>query len=1031
MRCNTITILAILFFTLASAQDGKTITGTIVDPTGLPLPGAEVKILNKEIFDITDFDGNFSLQNVEVGDSFRITFLGFIAQEVAVTQENEYQITLEEDAAELDEVVVVGYGTQRRQDLTGAISSVSSEEIVQQPASTATQALQGKVAGVNIVRNDAPGSTPSVTIRGLGTALGGRDPLYVVDGTPVNDIRNISPSSIESMDFLKDASSAAIYGVRAANGVIIITTKDGQSGAPVFNLSSYTGFKNILNPVDMANASQYITYFNQENSAVGGDLLSTSQTYNTDWYDVLTQTGFVTNNVFSVSGGGDFADYYFGFDYYEEQGVLPDQKFRRSTITSNNTFDIFEDRLRIIQNFNMAIANERPKDYGVFNVAYRQSPLVPVFYENGRYGQPFYNRSTGEATYIPGEGESIGRLTSHGNPRAELDFQNQKNRNLTLQGSVAAELSITDDLTFTSRFGARKYYSKQRGFSPIKRRWLANDPSRTSEEFEAQKAANPESLTYANNSLGITDVETFNYNWDNFLNYSRYFGDHFLDVTLGMAREEIGSGSYSFMQGYDLPDAEQYWSINHATDAYEKQVEQYYYTPTRYMSYFGRVQYNFRSKYFFTGTLRRDGASTFRNNADYWGTFPALGIGWTLTQEEFLIDNQTINLLKLRASWGELGNANVPFNATQILTNPGSGNQNYVFGPDQQLYFGAYIGSPAQNLSWEVVSEYSMGLDYELFDYRLSGTIDYYHRTTENTILQVEPLLNSTFSTDFYDHGAEVVNSGVEFAANWTNQVSDNFTYNVGVNFSYNHNEVTEVRSNYEGQTGGDLANGEIAKRLAAGQPLGSWWMYDVGGVWQSQDEIDNGAAIGGARPGHLRYIDQNNDGSIDDRDKVYLGSYLPTYNFGISMGLNYKNWDFSVDGYGAGGNKVYNGLKSTRIGGENISREMFEDRWTEQGSTNSHPGADRDARASSYYLEDGDFFRINNITLGYTLPEFSDFVKNARVYFSAQNPFIFTKYSGFTPEISADGNPYGTTGIELSAYPNISTFLVGLNIEL
>lgn len=1031
MRCRISTILAVLFCTVLSAQEGKTVTGTILDPSGLPLPGAEVKIENKNIFDITDFDGNFTLENVEVGDRFRVTFLGFEPTVVDITQENQYNVTMEESAAELQEVVVVGYGTQRREDLTGAISSVSAAEIVQQPASTVTQALQGKVAGVNIIRNDAPGSTPSVSIRGLGTALGGRDPLYVVDGTPVNDIRNISPSSIESMDFLKDASSAAIYGVRAANGVIIITTKDGQTGAPVFNFNSYTGFKNILNPVEMANASQYITYFNQENAAIGGDQLSPNQAFNTDWYDELTQTGFVTNNVLSVSGGGEFIDYYFSYDHYEEEGVLPDQKFRRSTITSNNTFDVFEDRLRIIQNFNMAIANERPKPYGAFNVAYRQSPLVPIFYENGRYGQPFYNRTTGQATYLAGEGESIGRLNTHGNPIAEIDLSHQKNRNLTLQGSVTAELTLTDDITFTSRFGARKYYSKEQSFSPIKQRWLANDPVRTAQEFEAQKAANPQSLTYANNSLGIRDVETFNYNWDNFLNYSRRFNGHFVDVTLGLVREEIGTGSFNFVQGYDVPEAEQYWSINHATDAYDKVVEQVYYTPTRYMSYFARVQYNFRSKYFFTGTIRRDGASTFRQNADYWGTFPAIGVGWTLSNEEFLAESQTINNLKLRASWGELGNANVPFNTTQILTSPGSGNMNYVFGPDQLLYFGSYVGSPAQNLSWEVVSEWSVGLDYRLFDHRLSGSIDYYHRTTENTILQVEPLLNSTFSTDFYDHGAEVVNKGVEFALNWENQISDDFRYNFGANFSYNHNEVTQVQRNYEGQTGGDLNNGEISKRLAEGQPLGAWWMYEVGGVWQTQEEIENGAAIGGARPGHLRYVDQNNDGVIDDRDKIYHGTYLPKYNFGINLGMNYKNWDFSVDGYGAGGNKVYNGLMSTRIGGENVSLETFENRWTGPGSTDSHPGANRDARASSYYLEDGDFFRINNITLGYTLPQISDFITHARIYASAQNPFMFTKYSGFTPEISADGNPYGNTGIELAAYPNIRTFLVGLNLEL
>ena len=251
----------------------------------------------------------------------------------------------------------------------------------------------------------------------------------------------------------------------------------------------------------------------------------------------------------------------------------------------------------------------------------------------------------------------------------------------------------------------------------------------------------------------------------------------------------------------------------------------------------------------------------------------------------------------------------------------------------------------------------------------------------------------------------------------------------MGVTYNYNKNEVKQVKNNYEGQTGGSLNNGEITKRLEEGQPLGAWWMYEAEGVWQTQEEIDNNASLGGALPGHLRYKDQNNDGVIDERDKKFFGSYIPKYNFGINIGLNYKNFDFSVAGYGAGGNKVYNGLSSTRLGGENIPVEVFESRWTGPGSTNTNPGANRDSRASSYYLEDGDYFRINNITIGYTLPEI-DVVSRARIYVSAQNPFIFTDYSGFTPELNSDGNPYGTTGIELSAYPNTSTFLMGLNLE-
>ncbi len=1032
MKIKLLFILAILFSSFGIAQE-KTVTGTVMDSNEMPLPGAEVKIEGKEIYDVTDFDGLFTLEGVEEGDIFRVTFLGFQAQEFTIDDNDDYVVVLEEDQAQLDEVVVVGYGTQEKQDLTGAISSVSSEEIVKQPSSTATQALQGKVAGVNIINNDAPGANPTVTIRGLGTALGGRDPLYVVDGVPVNDIQNISPSNIESIDFLKDASSAAIYGVRAANGVIIVTTKQGKEGAARFTLRSFYGAKPVLNQVEMANASQYVTYFNEENEAIGSeDRLVQNQPYETDWYDELLQVGTVKNNVFDVSGGGENINYFFSYDYYEEQGLLEDQKFRRSTITSNNTFDLFDDRLKIIQNLNMAIRNENPKPFGAFNTAYRQSPLVPVFYDTGRFGGSYYNRTTGVATYIAGPDETIGNLTSHGNPVSSVYFTNQKSNSVNIQGSITAELEITEEIKFTSRFGARKVFNRSRSFNPNKESWLNSDPTRTEAEFEDLKAQNEENTQYADNSLSFNSSENYKYNWDNFLTYDKSFGNHNLDLTLGGSKEQIGIGMSDNYQAYDVPDQEQYWSVRHASGQYDDQVDQTHFTPTNFLSYFGRVQYNFDRKYYFTGTLRRDGSSTFAQNADYWGTFPALGVGWTLSNEEFLYDSETINHLKLRASWGELGNANVPLNTTQILTSPASSSMNYVFGPEQRLVRGAYIGSPARNLSWEIVDELSVGLDYELFNNKLSGSLDFYNRVTENTILQVQPLLNSTFSTDFFDHGAEVVNKGVELAANWSDSFSEDFNFNIGVNASYNDNEVVNVRTNYEGQLGGSLGfGGIISKRLAENQPLGSWWMYETEGVWQNQEEIDNNASRGPARPGHLRYVDQNNDGVIDDRDKTYQGSYIPTYNYGINLGFNYKQFDFSLDGYGVGGNKVYNGLKAMRLGGENVTVEMFENRWTGPGSTNVHPGAERDIEASDYYLEDGDFFRINNVTLGYTLPEMTDFIKNVRVYLSAQNPVIFTKYTGFTPELNSNGNPYGTTGVELDAYPNTSTYLVGLNIEL
>lgn len=1000
---------------------------------GEPLPGVNITVQGTTIGTTTDAEGKYSIEVPDENNVLVFSFVGFQTQQIEINDQSEIDVVLESQVVFGEELVVVGYGSQRKADLTGSIKRVSSEEVTKQASLTAMESLQGKVSGLNIINSDEPGGSPSVILRGLGTALGGRDPLYIVDGVPVDDINNISPSDIESVDILKDASSASIYGLRAANGVIIVSTKEGEQGDPQFNVESYAGYKSVLNKVEMANAQEYTNYFNEENASVGGYQLSADQQYNTDWFDEILDIGHVINNSVSVSGGMENVNYFLSYNMHHEKGLLEDQKFWRQTVRNNNEFQLFDDFLTIDQNLSVSFSKENPQPRGVFNTAYRQSPLVPTFYPNGRYGQPFVNETTGIVTYQGAPGESIGKLNSHGNPLTSLDFNNQEQNTITLQGSASAEFNLTDFLTFTSRFGATKFYSERESFNPIEQRWIAADPTRTSQQYQTNKEANPGSVNWADNSLEVSNTETFRWNWDNFFTFDHSFDVHTLEVTLGMSSEEFGVGNTFSGTAYDVPKEEQYWNLDLASDSYEKEVNHTNFTPGTLLSYFGRVQYNYDQRYYFTGTLRRDGSSKFSSNEDYWELFPSVGLGWTLTNEAFMSDNETIDFLKIRASWGKLGNQNVPFNSTNIYSSTGSASQNYVFGPDQTLRFGASEGSPARDISWEVVNEWNVGFDLEILDNRLSTTVDAYQKTTEDVILKVTPLPNSPFSEDFYDHGGEVVNKGIEFGLNWSDEISEDFNYNVGASISYNDNEMTEVVPGYEGLTGGSLNNGEITKRLAEGQPLGAWWLYEVEGVWQTQGQIDNNPSIGGAMPGHLRYADLNNDGTIDERDRRYYGSYVPDFNFGINFGANYKNFDFSLDAFGVAGNNVYNGLNNTRLGGENTTQEMYENRWTGEGSTNSHPGANRDQLPSDYYLEDGSYLRINNITFGYTFSELTPHVSNVRVYLNAQNPFLFTGYSGFTPELVGDqnGDPYGTAGIEFSAYPNTRTLLFGVNIDL
>lgn len=1039
-------LFALLLFLTTTLSYGyaqvKTVTGTVKDSQSLiPLPGVTISKPDGTGVQ-TDEAGRFSI-DVSATESLTFRFIGYTPQKVTIDNQETLDVFLISEDQALEEVVVIGYGTQKKVDLTGAIGSVRSEEIVKQPAMSAMQSVQGKVSGLNIIASEAPGQAPNVIIRGLGTALGGRNPLYIVDGMPVENINNINPADIESMDILKDASSASIYGLRAANGVIIITTKKGKSGFFSINYDSYAGVKNVLNRVKMANGEQYTQYVNEHLTAIGENWqLAENQPYETDWYDEILKTGSVFNNAVNLSGGSENIDYFLSFNNYSENGILDGQKFVRNTVRNNNTYKFLEDRLKFNQTLNLTFTENTPKPFDAFNSAYRQSPLVPVNYPNGRSGRPFVNKTTGVVNYESEAGEEVGSLNSIGNPVYSIANNNQLQKETMIQGGFEGSFKITDYLTLNSRIGGTKYYYKGRTFNDIKDSWLNADPTRTESEFEDFRAANPSSTSYAYNSLNVSQNETFRWVWENFLTFQKSFDKHNLEATLGMSREKFGIGNTFTAAAYDVPAQEQYWNIDLANSAassnYEKTVQQTYYTPRSLASYFGRVQYNYDSRYYLTATLRRDGSSVFRESGNYWGTFPSVGAGWTISNESFMQDASWIDLLKIRGNWGILGNQDIPLNVSQIITSTGipgnqaENNNNYVFGPNQDLVYGASFGTPATALDWEKTHETGIGLDYAFLNNQLSGSIDYYHKLNTNTILNVTPTLNSTYSQNFYAHGAKVLNEGVEFTINWNKTLNEHFSYTIGANYAYNKNEVTEVTAAYDGATGGSLANGQITKQLRVGQSIYGWWMWEADGVWQNTDEINENAKYGSPIPGHLRYKDQNDDGYIDNRDKVFFGSYLPTSTYGINVGINYKALDFSVYGYGVAGNKIYNALKGTRIdGGENITEETYRQRWTGEGSTNSHPGAARDAYASSYYLESGSYFRINNVTLGYTFDKLYSTSSKLRLYISAQNPLMFTKYSGFSPEIAtSDGSPSGTTGIELSAYPTTRNFLFGLNLQ-
>lgn len=1037
MKTKLHSIIFLLMVTsLSWAQGGRTINGTVTDDAGGPLPGVNVLVRGTTTGTQTDFDGNYSLE-VSPGSALEFSYLGFQTQEIVVADQTEINVNMVTSASDLDEVVVVGYGNQKRSDITGAVVSIKADEIAKQPAVTALQSIQGKVAGVNIIASDAPGSSPTVLVRGLGTALGGRSPFYVVDGQPVSDIRSINPNDIASIDFLKGASYANIYGIRAANGVILITTKKGKPGKAEFRFDSYYGARTILNRVDMANGRQYAQYFNEEGDGLNNSYkLQLDQPYDTDWYDELLQTGFINNNSFSVSGAGENINYFLSYNLFQEEGVLKDATYTRGTIRNNNTYELFDNRLRIIQNLNITYTNESPKPFGAFNSAFRQAPIVPTRYpSNGRFGRNFVNETTGLIGFQAGSEETIRTLNNVGNPLADVFFADEQINTTTLQGLVTAEFDITDYLMATTRFGATKGYSKNKKYSDILQIWLNADPRRTVEQFEAGRVPDEEgnvSIEFANNSLKIRDEEDYRWNVDAFLTFTKSFGKHNLSATVGATRENFGGGDFLEAQAYDIQGERRLRSLDSRGGLFDVSANQDTDQSTNIQSYFARAEYDFDKKYYLRGVVRRDGTSNFiQGGNNFFDYFPAVSAGWTISNEDFLEDSSLVSNLKIFTGWGKLGNANVPLNVQQVNSGSGSTNTNYVFGPSQNLNIGAAFGSPALPISWEVTEEFEAGFDFGLLDQKLSGTFTYYNRLNTNTIIQVQNILNSSSEGAFLAQAAEVSNTGVEALVNWRDNIGDDFSYSVGANFSSNKNEVQHVTPGFDGQLGGNVDYGGRTKRLQNGEPIFAWWLYEAVGVWQTQEEIDAaGAKLGSPKPGYLRYRDQNEDGVIDQRDRGYFGSYIPTFNYGVNLSFNYKNLDFSVDGFGVGGNKVYNALNSARNGGENIPEEVFNNRWTGPGSTNLNPGAQKDREPSTYYLENGDYFRVNNVTLGYSLNDIPFFNKT-RFYLTVQNPFIITNYSGFTPELNGSGVPNEGAGIELAAYPTNRTFILGANFQL
>ncbi len=992
----------ILLIPLTFFGQSNEVSGTITNEAEESIPFANVLIKDTSNGVTSDFDGNYKIR-VSKGETLVFSFIGYHTQEITIADTNVIDITLISSKETLDEVVVVGYGTTKRKDLTGAISSVSSEEILEQPALSAMEAIQGRSAGVQIINDGEPGGSPVVRIRGTGTVQSGRDPIYVVDGIITDNLDNINSADIETIDVLKDASSLAIYGSRGANGVIIVTTKKAAVGKLKIQFSSYTGVTDVLKKVDMANAAQWQQYyfevfgsdedaFNDEfGGGPYGDYPLDSPN-DTDWFDEITTMGSVINHNFSLSGGSEKVRSFVSANFYQEEGILKDNDYNRFTLRAKTDYEI-TDKLTFGHNISIALTNRDKKPTGAFQSAYRQLAIIPV-------RDPITNQYG-----------TSGEYATVGNPVEAIETTNSAIKQFTISGSAYAQYNINNYISVRSNFGIQSSYLKSTKFDGERDLF---DPN------------------YGQGGAGdakLTERRSDNTKWtfDLYATLKKTLGtNHNFNLVVGTTTD-YRTGSYILGQINHVPEQEQYWSINNGESILR--LEGLNSTDIIVRSYLSRLNYDFDHKYLLTLSGRRDGSSQF-SDGNKWGNFYAIGAGWVVSEENFMSDVNFIDFLKFRGSWGQLGNQNVPL---QILTF--TNGLNYTQGPNQDIVYGSTITSILDpNLTWETTEEYDIGVEFELFKSRLSGAVDYYNKLNKDAALATK--LPATFGSEesVISNLAQIRNEGYEVGLNWSDKVSKSFRYSIGANISFNENNLESLTSDTDvTQTGGLIPNGGIlTKRLEVGQPLGSWYLHTVKGV----DPIT----------GLLQY--EKADGTIttdvntlEDEDKRYHGSSQPTKSFGVNLKLNYKDFELVVLGYGVTGGNIYNAKKQQRYNGENIELDVYNNRWTPTNTITSEPKPFTSIQpASTYYLEKSDFFRINNITLSYKLPKVFDNVNLIRVYATAKNPFIFTNYTGYNPELPGvndentgrlgKGDPMGTQGMEFQAYPSKKTFIVGLNVN-
>ncbi len=1016
--------LAGLFIT-STAMAQFTVSGRVTDAgdqTGIP--GTTIVEVGTTAGTITDMDGNYRIEVSSPNSVLRFSFIGYESQELNVQSRTTLDVVLKPDQADLDEVVVIGYGTQKKKVVTGAIATVDAKQISETPNLRMEQAMQGRTAGVQVTNlSGQPGEAPTVRIRGAGTT-GNADPLYIVDGMPVGGIDFLNPGDIESIDVLKDAASAAIYGARAANGVVLITTKSGKKGKVNLSYSAYYGIQNPANTIEMLDADQYRMLMNEgaRNAGLSEPFdLNEIAPHNTDWQSLLFQKNApITNHEISLTGGNEKSSYASSLSYFSQQGIIGGEKsqFDRITFRLNSNHEVNRN-IRIGNNLSYSnivrrgVASNQSFN-GPYSSALNLDPLTPL-YETAPTelaDVPYSNQPvvTDAAGNIYGISNYVGAEVV--NPLALLELQNAETRVDKVVGNIYGELEPLEGLVFRSSLGLDMAYINNDSYRPL---FYLNGAQYNTAETSVFKGVD----------------RYYTWQWENTLRYEKKINDHQFSVLMGTTAWEYNFENLTgFNAGVPTANPENIY-LNMATDT--SWVATGGATHAALFSTFGRITYDYKSKYAFTGILRRDGSSKFGPNNRY-GIFPSLGFSWLISDESFMPKMESVDYLKFRASWGVNGNQEIgdyQYVSTIDIS------RGYIFG-DGRMVGASPLFIENADIRWEESEQIDIALELAAFNNRLIATADYYIKTTSGLLERI-PIPAHVGNDPPFANVGSVRNRGIELSLDWRHRVNE-FRYSIGVNGAYNQNEMTFIGNDQKVLPGATWAVAGMVTRAEQGLPIAYFWGFQTDGIFQNQTEVFQHIGSTGellqanAKPGDVRFVDVNNDGVLNEEDRTYIGNPTPDFTLGINGSLNYKAFDFSFLVVGAFGHEIFNGAQREDLRFTNRPVSAL-DRWTEEGSTNEVPrytwiDANNNYRVSDLYIEDGSFVRLRNIQVGYTLPMRVLQRMGAtvwRFYVSAENLFTLTQYTGADPEIGAMSS--FDIGIDRAIYPQARTFRVGTTL--